>query len=293
MKQQDTTCADLLGSDEATYRRWRKHKFEAWTHPATAPIAIKSPAELNDRDIEAIKRQCRKTNICFYRSQQTTVRPSDIRALGQRLGLDEPVANPRANAQHISLIQETDDSDYIPYSDSALTWHTDGYYNDATHAIGSFIMHCVRPAKEGGINRYLDPDIIYILLRDENPEHIRTLMHPEAMTIPANGSRPAQSNPALASDADGNLLMRYTDRKRNITWRKECAQALSRLREIVSHHEKYQLVRQLKAGEGVICNNVLHDRSAFESGAESKRLLYRARYHKRLPDTGWQQLCRL
>jgi hypothetical protein len=37
----------------------------------------------------------------------------------------------------------------------------------------------------------------------------------------------------------------------------------------------------MKAGEGVICNNVLHNRTAFEDN-ENKRLLYRARYYNYL-----------
>jgi hypothetical protein len=33
---------------------------------------------------------------------------------------------------------------------------------------------------------------------------------------------------------------------------------------------------------GLVCNNVLHDRSGFRDGATRKRLVYRARYYDRI-----------
>ena len=47
-------------------------------------------------------------------------------------------------------------------------------------------MHCVSPAKSGGENSYLDPEIAYILMRDENPDYIAALMQDDVMMIPAN-----------------------------------------------------------------------------------------------------------
>ena len=75
---------------------------------------------------------------------------------------------------------------YIPYTNKALSWHTDGYYNVLDKQIFGIIMHCVRPAAEGGVNSLLNPENVYIALRDENPAYIEALMHPEAMTIPDN-----------------------------------------------------------------------------------------------------------
>ncbi len=44
---------------------------------------------------------------------------------------------------------------------------------------------------------------------------------------------------------------------------------------------------RLKAGEGVVCNNVLHNRESFDDapGAEQQRLLWRARYRDRIAGT--------
>ena len=40
----------------------------------------------------------------------------------------------------------------------------------------------------------------------------------------------------------------------------------------------------LQAGEGIVCNNVLHNRAAFHDAADAEqhRLLWRARYHDRI-----------
>jgi hypothetical protein len=41
----------------------------------------------------------------------------------------------------------------------------------------------------------------------------------------------------------------------------------------------------LAPGMGILCNNVLHDRSGFVDAAATPRLLYRARYHERIAGT--------
>jgi hypothetical protein len=33
---------------------------------------------------------------------------------------------------------------------------------------------------------------------------------------------------------------------------------------------------------GIVCNNVLHDRSAFSDSAQRRRLVLRARFHERI-----------
>ena len=42
---------------------------------------------------------------------------------------------------------------------------------------------------------------------------------------------------------------------------------------------------RLAPGMGLVCNNVLHERSAFEDAPDRKRLLYRARYVERIAGT--------
>lgn len=257
-------------------------------------VAIASLEALDEREAAAVASLCRRANLCFYRTAQTAG-AAEVSRLGRRLGLGRAVANPLADEENISHIKEMPNARYIPYSNAALKWHTDGYYNDPQHSIGSFIMHCAQPAAAGGENCYFDPELAYILLRDDNPGHIEALTHPQAMTIPANddegGVRPVCCGPVFAADAGGNLLMRYTDRKRHVRWHKNCLAAVECLRELLDGNEEYRIVKRLEKGEGVICNNVLHNREPFAAGGGPARLLYRARYHRRLPQTDWHQLC--
>jgi hypothetical protein len=157
--------------------------------------------------------------------------------------------------------------------------------------IRAMLLHCVRCANQGGENDLLDHEIAYIRLRDENPDFIAALMHPEAMTIPANEEadgkmRAENRGPVFVLDSDtGGLTMRYTARKRYIRWREDTATeaAVRALERVLSEDSLIMRVR-LAPGEGVICNNVLHDRIGFETGlgSEPGRLLYRIRSYDRV-----------
>jgi alpha-ketoglutarate-dependent taurine dioxygenase len=109
------------------------------------------------------------------------------------------------------------------------------------------------------------------------------------MTIPARMdetgiARPEQSGPVFAIDPDeGFLTMRYTARTRSIVWKGDAVTqaAVRTLADILAGSE-YILNAHLAPGMGLICNNVLHTRSAFSDSPEHRRLLYRGRYYDRL-----------
>ena len=167
----------------------------------------------------------------------------------------------------------------------------DGYYNAPDQRIGAFILHCVRPAQSGGHNEILDPEIAYIRLRDENPDFVRALMHPQAMTIPESKSdgnvRLVSVGPVFFADAaTGRLHMRYTARTRSITWRDDptTLEAVGFLRQCLAGGEPLVQQISLGPGQGILNNNVLHNRSGFADGmsADTGRLVYRIRFHNRV-----------
>ena len=115
---------------------------------------------------------------------------------------------------------------------------------------------------------------------------IAALMAPELMVIPANVQnnqviRAARSGAVFSVDPETQQLhMRYSARPRNIGWKKDrlSVRAVQLIREILMEDD--QVLRlKLGRGEGVICNNLLHGRSAFcdEDGA-GQRLYLRARF---------------
>jgi alpha-ketoglutarate-dependent taurine dioxygenase len=229
--------------------------------------------------------------MAVYSSRLGGLADKDIvRRVGARLGLERLQANPFADEDGISSLEAAPEKaarGYIPYSNRRLLWHTDGYYNPPAQRIRAFILHCVRPAAAGGENRVLDHEIAYLLLRDADPEHVRALSAPDAMTIPANTDegmpRPAQSGPVFSEDG-GALHMRYTARTRSIEWRADAATraAVERLNAILEAASPYVFTLRLAPGQGLVCNNVLHDRSAFTDAPGAKRLVYRARYCDRV-----------
>jgi hypothetical protein len=131
----------------------------------------------------------------------------------------------------------------------------------------------------------------YILLRDENPSYIQALTQGDAMTIPARTetdgvARPDQSGPVFSTDAGGHLHMRYTARTRSIAWKTDTAtqNALAALERLLATPTPWTLRGRLEPGMGLVCNNVLHDRSGFSNSAQQQRLIYRARYVERVLD---------
>ena len=156
------------------------------------------------------------------------------------------------------------------------------------------LLHCMRPAGQGGVNRLLDPEIAYIRLRDSDPRLIEALTHPEAMTIPesveANGRvRPVNVGPVFFTDARGALGMRFTARKRNVVWRDDSAtRSAVALLESVLAADPLVLETRMEPGQGLICNNVLHDRTGFAPSEETgrDRLLFRIRYADRIDGGG-------
>jgi alpha-ketoglutarate-dependent taurine dioxygenase len=216
------------------------------------------------------------------------------RSLAFQLGLSRLDGNWLADEDGISQIAVTaatgDRTVLIPYTNRPIKWHTDGYYQPQSRHIRAMLLHCVRPAKAGGETALMDHEMAYIALREANPDWVRALMAPEAMTIPERVdddgvARAAQTGPVFSVDAqDGALHMRYTARTRSIQWKddqctREAAAFLAQLLDTGGPHV-FRL--RLEAGMGLVCNNVLHDRAGFLDDPGQPRLLYRARYLDRI-----------
>ncbi len=285
--------------NETAYRRWRDAKLHAYpTAAGELLVEIKDPRKLTAVEAQAVARICRKTNMALYASPLGGLEDKALaRALGEQLGLHRLDNNLLADDDGITSLQVVagkSERGYIPYSNRRLLWHTDGYYNAPETRIRAFVLHCVSPAAEGGENRLLDHEIIYILLRDAGPDYIRALMQPDAMTIPANTesgeeTRVASIGPVFSTDIAGNLHMRYTARTRSIEWKQDAATraAVRFLEDLLAGDSPYIFRHRMAAGQGLVCNNVLHNRTAFTDDVDKgiARLVYRARYYDRVHGT--------
>lgn len=292
-------------NDEAAYRRWCEVKLTDYPQRVEQLIVeIHDPRALSDSEFAALQQRLQKANMAIYAAATGDDPDKTIpRALGRRFGLVHLDNNYLADDDGITSLTvnpEGEHPNYIPYTNQPIKWHTDGYYNTTERQIRGLILHCVHAAGAGGDNGLIDPEIVYILLRDENPDFIRVLMRGDVMTIPpgkdgAGGARGAVSGPVFSYDAASDSLhMRYTARKRNIEWSQDSMtqDTVAFLEQLLdSINMPYRFRARLEPGMGLICNNVLHDRSGFtDPQAGERRLLYRARYFDRIAGTGLRQV---
>lgn len=290
-------------TDNSAYQRWRDAKLA--TAPRTVEdiiVEVRDPRALTRAEKTALTSHCKTTNMAIYSGFDFGEDRTVPCRLGEQIGLRRLDHNRGAEEDDITSLRVVNGGearfDFIPYTNRPLHWHTDGYYNSLERTIHGILLHCVRPALSGGTNALLDHELAYLLLREENPAHIVALSAHDAMTIPAyvqNGQelRPASSGPIFSVTHDGHLHMRYTARMRNVIWREEpvvfpesslvgnTKVALSALTRILTT-TPYVLHATLTPGQGLVCNNVLHDRSGFTDDPLSPRLLYRARYYDRI-----------
>ena len=283
--------------DEADYQAWRNAKLEGYPRCAKELLVqIGGLAQLSDPEKAEITANCRRANMAIYHCRDDFADRAAVCAFAANFGLlrlDHHLCANEDGVSELSVASQGLRTRYVPYSSRSLSWHTDGYYNDESRPVRAVVLHCANSVATGGENALLDPEIMYIHMRDENPCFITALEHPECMTIPANPGvwgeiRPAVSGPVFSREPrSGALHMRYSARKTNIHWRDDELTRLARgfLSEVLTDDNGPVFRYRLQAGEGLISNNVLHNRMAFEDDPHRRRLIYRARFYDRIDST--------
>lgn len=276
--------------DDVAYRAWREHKLECAPRNIDELIVeIDNPRKLSEAERRAISERVATANMALYSCRRSCDEDKDIPyRLGLQFGLSELDDNMGADdgVTSLKVVEGEWRGGYIPYTNRPIHWHTDGYYNETDRQILGLLLHCVSPAASGGENALLDHELAYIHLRDCNPDFIRVLMASDAMTIPANIEngveiRAQRTGPVFSVLADGHLHMRYTARTRSIEWHDD-ATTRAAVAELSAYLQSSPYIFRaiMQPGQGLISNNVLHDRSGFEENEQHRRLLYRLRYYQ-------------
>lgn len=284
--------------DSAAYLQWREEKLaRAITDTGDLIVEINNPRALTAAEHAALLERCQRSNMAIYVTRNECGDDQMVRQLAQQFGLNRLDANWLADDEGVTHITVCDDDElrqtYIPYTNRAIKWHTDGYYNPPERQILAMVLHCVRSAGQGGENRLMDHEIAYIQLRDADSDFIHALSAPDAMTIPErtdeNGiARAAQTGPVFWVDpVSGKLAMRYTARTRSIVWQQDATTlaAVAMLEQLLAADSPHIHHARMESGMGLLCNNVLHDRAAFVDDPATPRLLLRARYLERIAGT--------
>ena len=253
---------------------------------ASPPVDIADPTTLNHQELAQLRERVAVANFAHYRCAQA-VNDTAVLALCHQVGLKK--LHQSVVTAGLTKIEVSPGSKarYIPYTNSELNWHTDGYYYPETYPVRAMLLHCVRPALEGGATELINHEIVYALLAQTNPDYVAALSQADVMTIPANsqapaGPRQAQSGPVFWQDP-GRIYMRYTTRRHNIQWRQDplSHEAVEALAEILRQRTDLVFHRQLGPSEGVLSNNTPHRREPFQDSTERGRgrLFYRGRFH--------------
>jgi hypothetical protein len=253
---------------------------------ASPPVDIVDPTTLNHQELAKLRERVAVANFAHYRCAQA-VNDTAVLALCHQVGLKN--LHQSVVTAGLTKIEVSPGSKarYIPYTNSELNWHTDGYYYPETYPVRAMLLHCVRPALEGGATELINHEIVYALLAQTNPDYVAALSQADVMTIPANsqapdGPRQAQSGPVFWQDP-GRIYMRYTTRRHNIQWRQDplSREAVEALAEILRQRTDLVFHRQLGPSEGVLSNNTPHRREPFQDSTERGRgrLFYRGRFH--------------
>jgi len=293
--QVGTRVASPFGPDNAVgYRQWRANKLAGYPADLSAlTVEVGDPRALTAAERTALVDGCRRANMAVYVSGVRDADPELPRELGRQLGLTRLDRNYLADddgISHVTVAGEAGRGEFIPYTNRPIRWHTDGYYNPPARRIRAMLLHCARRASSGGENTLLDHEIAYLMLRDEDARHVRALMAADALTIPAREdedgiARPAETGPVFSIEPEsGALHMRYTARTRSIEWKRDGAveAAVVALGRVLATPSPYHHRITLEPGMGIVCNNVLHERTGFVDEPGAPRLLYRARYYDRV-----------
>ncbi len=291
-------------ASQADFESWAENKLSLYNderlQDLLRPVTISADGHLSSDELRDIQQQVFQYNFALYRVEDDYCFDAQgLNQLGKSLGLEELDANLCAEEDLISVITDSStnqDMDsrklrYIPYSNKALSWHTDGYYNPYQQSVHALILFCQQPADSGGENSIIDPEMIYLFLRRQNPEFIRALCRNDVMRIPENRHngvclRAETSSSVFQISEDYTKLdMRFSQRKRHIIWRDDTItqRALTALNELLGSQSNWHINVRLNAGEGIISNNGLHRRQAFQDSNKSKRVLLRARYYNAIP----------
>ena len=291
---QARTLPEHLDGHSSRYHLWRSEQLQQQAQlqqfqPGFHPLDDQINSAHNRAQFETMCQQVQDSGFTLY---EWTTNSDNARArecaLHQYLGLIDADTGVISGTDNLSLLEDktgTRTSRFIPYSNRAMNWHTDGYYNAVDQQVRCFSLYCIEQAASGGALTLMKNELLLIALYDTNPEWVTELTHPQAMLLPGNTDdeghhRPDRSAPVLSAFSDGTLNTRFTTRTRNIHWHsaavKAAAESATRL---ITDSTHWHTQVRLEQNQGIITRNMLHRREAFiDEQPQARRQILRGRY---------------
>ena len=279
---------NILEIPRNDYKLWADKKLERFSNKIDDLIVeINNPSSLTKPEKTYMSNIINQHNIVFFQiDKEATDLKAAIKIMRSQIGLGNYEIDSKSDDDGLTEIKihskHQSNAEYIPYTNKKLNWHTDGYYNNNENLILSWILFCRTQSESGGMNKYMDHEIAYILF-NEAYNNISDLMLHNTYTIPENThtQRKAVDSP-IFSFINGKLHMKFTMREKNILWNDKSQKAASNLKNIVNNSDEYHITHKFTEGQGVITNNVIHMRTPFTNLEKKNRLLYRLRSKKRM-----------
>ncbi len=277
-----------LGSNE-DYLKWRDEKLAAYPrNVGELVVELGDMTAMTAAEKAKILETMERANMCVYTAGSAEPGMNSLLALGKQLG----VRHTDKSARHAQSDELTDSgilNRAIPFSTRHCNWHTDATYYGSDNTIQALFLLCKRPAVEGGSNKVLDHEVLYIQLRDKDPGALEVLMNKDCFNYrnPATGEIDLhRGGKVFWTNADGHLCHRFSFRKTDMAWSgdSDVAAAGHVLESLISDESAHVIEGRLESGMGLISNNVLHTRERLVDSDEAakKRLLFRARFYDRV-----------
>ena len=277
-----------MDSDQ-DYQKWRDEKLAAY--PKNVSDLVVELADMNaitkaerSRILELVE----LANMCVYSAGSADLSMDSLLKLGAQIGVTQTDKSTRhSNSDELTASGILNNA--IPFTTRHVRWHTDATYYGSDKTIQSLFLLCKRPAVEGGSNKVLDHEILYILLRDKAPDALRTLMKNDCFKHknPKTGEISQHlGGKVFWTNSDGYLNHRFSFRKMDMAWSEnsEILAALDILESLLLNESEFVIEGRLESGLGLISNNVVHTREKLLDSDDdaNKRLLFRARFYDRV-----------
>ncbi|MBT8071830.1 MAG: TauD/TfdA family dioxygenase, partial [Gammaproteobacteria bacterium] len=131
--------------EQARYLEWKEARLNNYPRAVEELVVeIDGLSSSSATDRAAINAICTRSNMAIYRCRDKSVDRQLVREFASRFGLNRLDHHLCANPDGVSELSVAADgvrSDYVPYSNRGLSWHTDGYYNDKPRQINAVLLH--------------------------------------------------------------------------------------------------------------------------------------------------------
>lgn len=274
---------------ERDYQNWREEKLAGYPkNLGDLVVELGDMTAITEGERSKIMDLIERANMCVYSAGSADLSMDSLLKLGAQIGVsstDKSIRHTNSDELTASGIL----NQAIPFTTRHVNWHTDATYYGSDKTIQALFLLCKRPAAEGGSNKVLDHEVLYIQLRDKAPDALKTLMGNDCFKYknPKTGEIcESLGGKVFWTNSNGDLNHRFSFRKMDMAWSENSDVLAARdiLESILKTDTEHVIEGRLETGLGLISNNVVHTREKLVDSDDdaTKRLLFRVRFYDRV-----------